>query len=1111
MNESTVKAMRFHLGSLQRELAEHRDFLARLRVMPAEEAVQAIRRLQSAASHSSTPDALSTAMGMTPTSYRPSEVQTRRGLLAPAQSETEFELQMLHPAAFPPLDPLDAASLDAEHWFRPANHPSSRSPVSALEPSPPSSLQESGSTEQASAKTASSAEWQHCDERLRLINMTYWSRISIDNELAANVLSHFFTAHFPVFACFDAHLFLDDLIQQEVNYCSAFLVSSIMAIACQSYTTFDVRCSSLSAAFEREAEMLWYAERSTDTPINLAAMCYLAMASSTGGHESLAMLLLADIRTMATRMNLFGAQPSPKLLATFHHLPTDKFKALASAAWGAYGWLTYHATHYPADPIDFPPTLPIPGNVNRQSGGLLWPPHALPEYVGQTTTNLCRLWPIVQELDHVYSLKRPVPLAQRIPLAFAEAKYQKLLAWADEFHSSMHRDERSVSHVYFFHALYHCTLIRVFQPFLGNLEAVRLRSLKSKDSSPSSVFAASMRQLKRLLVWYWVGPGRHSENGWFNFAILQIANAVLKNTADPDWRIYFQLCFNFWKEAYVRYRVYLKVAKANLALALRLGAIKGPEAVAMLDDLRSVGTHHVAPEDAFLTAIADFEMSSKDPNIDGLDQPLYSNYPPQQGKLVHDRDHFTAVQIVQDIWRALDLPEHALESLDVPESHGPVLPSSYRIGAVAQGTVALSALGAALVYTQREKGTSVPRVTVSARKAAVEFMSERLYVLEDQPQPAPWNALGGLHKTSDGYVRIHSGFPNHAYGALDLLGLPKDARREDVAQKVACWKSIDLENAGTSEGKLAIYALRSYAQWDATAQAEAIPKIPVLLNQLAAGSPTALPPTVSKKCLQGLRVVEMSRVIAAPVAGRTLAAHGADVIWITSPSLPDLPIVDRDVSRGKRTVQLDINKSEDKARLLELIKTCDVFIQGYRPGSLAAHGLSQADIVRANPNIIYASLSAFGRYGPWSGRRGFDSLVQTCSGMNVSEAEHAGLGEAARPMPCQALDHASGYFLATGISAALYHRASRGGAWGVDVSLAGTMKYLRSLGQYAKASGFTINEPLDVKALPEEYFETRDTGFGSMKAVRHSPNVEGCEVGWEIMPKPLGSDQPEWV
>ncbi|KAL6788015.1 CoA-transferase family III domain-containing protein [Trichoderma sp. SZMC 28012] len=230
----------------------------------------------------------------------------------------------------------------------------------------------------------------------------------------------------------------------------------------------------------------------------------------------------------------------------------------------------------------------------------------------------------------------------------------------------------------------------------------------------------------------------------------------------------------------------------------------------------------------------------------------------------------------------------------------------------------------------------------------------------------------------------------------------------------------------------------------------------------------------------------MSRVIAAPLAGKTLAAHGADVLWVTSSSLPALPTMDRGFGRGKRIIQLDIDKAP---------KSCSTK-GGLRPGSLASRSLSPEEIVKTNPGIIIANMSAFGPTRPWSNRRGFDSLVQTCNGMNVSEAAHFGAGEAARPLPCQILDHAGWYLLATGIIASLYRQSGEGGAWQVDISFASIMKYLRSLGQYRDQM---------------EYLEACESGFGLLEAVRHSAAIEGCSVGWEIIPKRLGSDGPKWL
>lgn len=357
----------------------------------------------------------------------------------------------------------------------------------------------------------------------------------------------------------------------------------------------------------------------------------------------------------------------------------------------------------------------------------------------------------------------------------------------------------------------------------------------------------------------------------------------------------------------------------------------------------------------------------------------------------------------------MGLPLSALESLSLPDADNLALPSSYKIGHIAQTSIGLSALIAAQIGAVRN-GTKVPKVTVPLRHASAEFKSERLYILDGHRNEDPWGPIGGLHRTADGYVRIHDSFSNHRDGALELLGLePGVATRSDVSNKTKDWNAIDLEVEGVHQ-KLVIAALRPYKQWDLLTQSKAISDCPISVQQSseAPRSPKTMSP--SDQCLKGLRVVEMSRVIAAPLAGKTLAAHGADVIWVTSPSLPDLPAMDRDFARGKRTISVDLANESDKHKLQELIKSADVFLQGFRPGALAGLGLSDAVLRKENPDLIIANMSAYGQHGPWAGRRGFDSIIQTCSGMNVSEAEHAGEGQVARPTPCQALDHAGGYF-----------------------------------------------------------------------------------------------------
>lgn len=476
-----------------------------------------------------------------------------------------------------------------------------------------------------------------------------------------------------------------------------------------------------------------------------------------------------------------------------------------------------------------------------------------------------------------------------------------------------------------------------------------------------------------------------------------------------------------------------------------------------------------------------------------------------------DRTLSTAADTVKHVWSGLGLPSSAVKSLGlVGDGYG--LPSSFKVGHLAHASIGLSALSAALFHAIRNN-ISVPRVTIPLQHAVTEFRSERFCTLDGKPVTSNRSPVGGFHRTADGYVRIHDGFSNHRDAALAILDCDADSNAERIKQQLLKWKATELEEAAI-KNKAVIIALRSYKQWDPTQQAQALPDFPISITKIADGSwnqPARLG-AGADKCLRGIRVVEMSRVIAAPVAGRTLAAHGADVLWITSPNLPDLPECDRDVARGKRTIQLDLARPEDRATLAKLLKEADVFIQSYRPGSLAAKNLSPEELAKmSDGGIVCANLSAWGSEGPWRHNRGFDSIVQTCSGINVSEAEHSGAGEPSRVLPCQALDHASGFFLATGIMAALYKRSQEGGSYQVDVSLAGTGKYLRSLGQYDGSTGFDCPDFRQQSDVPEEYLETRKSGFGELKAVKHTAQIDGVEVGWDVMPKPLGSDTAVWL
>ena len=256
--------------------------------------------------------------------------------------------------------------------------------------------------------------------------------------------------------------------------------------------------------------------------------------------------------------------------------------------------------------------------------------------------------------------------------------------------------------------------------------------------------------------------------------------------------------------------------------------------------------------------------------------------------------------------------------------------------------------------------------------------------------------------------------------------------------------------------------------------------------------------------LGGVRTLELTRVLAGPVCGRTLAAYGAEVLLVNAPHLPNIEAL-ADTSRGKLSAHLDLRREADCATMRQLLQTADVFIQGYRPDAIARFGFGPQALAREHPGIVCVSLSAWGPAGPWRLRRGFDSLVQTASGFNVAEALATG-SEQPKPLPTQILDHASGYLMAFGIAAALARRATEGGSWHVEVSLAQTARWLRSMGR----TPGDLRVPDPGRDDVTDLLHTTPSGFGSLTAVRHSASLSQTPARWLRPSVPPGTHAPAW-
>ena len=460
----------------------------------------------------------------------------------------------------------------------------------------------------------------------------------------------------------------------------------------------------------------------------------------------------------------------------------------------------------------------------------------------------------------------------------------------------------------------------------------------------------------------------------------------------------------------------------------------------------------------------------------------------------------SATQILADLWTGAGGEADALASMSLAGSD-PVLPSSFRVGAAAQASIAAAGLAAAEIWRARTGHKQT--VSVDMRHAAAEFRSERYMRVADKPPGSPWDRIAGVYRTGDErWVRLHTNFPHHRDGILKLLGCAYE--REAVQAALMKWQGETLETEAAEAG-LATAMMRSPDEWAAHPQGGTIAALPLIEIEKIGEAPARALPKGAERPLSGVRVLDLTRVIAGPVCGRTLAAHGAEVMRITAPHLHGLPLLDMDTGRGKLSASLDLRAGEERERLTALLRDAHVFVQGYRPGGLAALGFSPEACADIKPGIVAVTLSAYGHEGPWAGRHGFNSLVQTASGINHAEAEAAGI-DRPKELPCQALDHATGYLMAFGATMALLRKAREGGSWHVRVSLAQTGHWLTGLGRVAGGLDGPDPKAEDVADL----LETMGTPQGALTFVRHAAVLSATPAHWSRPPAKLGTHAPVW-
>ncbi|MFJ7960875.1 CoA transferase [Streptomyces sp. NPDC096319] len=398
-----------------------------------------------------------------------------------------------------------------------------------------------------------------------------------------------------------------------------------------------------------------------------------------------------------------------------------------------------------------------------------------------------------------------------------------------------------------------------------------------------------------------------------------------------------------------------------------------------------------------------------------------------------------------------------------------LLPARLPVMDLARAAVAVCSLAAV-----EHAGLTGP-VRVDDGAVATAFVSER-HLRVDGRAPVSFAPLSRFWRAADGWVRTHANYPHHKAALLAALDAADSV--EAVAGAIGERKAVDVETAVYAAGGLAV-ALRTPEEWAAGEQGREVAARPLLTRERLDGA--------APRATDGrpLRVLDLTRVIAGPVATRTLALLGADVLRIDPPGNPELPDQHADTDVGKRTAALDLERPTDRRTFDELLDSADVLVTGYRPGALDRFDLER-------PGLVTARLSAWGDYGPWGGRRGFDSLVQVATGIAATEGTPAEPGA----LPAQALDHGTGYLLAAAVLRSLTEQRAEGGSRLVRLALAQTGHWLtRTLPRYE----------------PERYVTESRGPLGHLRHALSPVSYEGGPTGWSRPPGLAGADAPEWA
>jgi crotonobetainyl-CoA:carnitine CoA-transferase CaiB-like acyl-CoA transferase len=434
------------------------------------------------------------------------------------------------------------------------------------------------------------------------------------------------------------------------------------------------------------------------------------------------------------------------------------------------------------------------------------------------------------------------------------------------------------------------------------------------------------------------------------------------------------------------------------------------------------------------------------------------------------------------------------------------LPTPLRAATAAAASLGLGAAVAGEIW--RFRGGEKQSVAVDLKAAAASLVSYSLLRRSGEKLPPPGEVpTTGFYQCADGrWIHLHGGFPHLAMRTLDVLNAGNDTKA--ILESVSKWNGLALEET-LAFMQLCGAVVRSEDEWRAGVQGRVVGP-PIILKKIGEAPPLRLSDSLTP--LGGVRVLDLTRVLAGPACSRLLASHGADVLAVRAERLPSADLFDLDLGAGKRLAFLDLAKPADAEALRRLVRGAHLFVDSYRPGALSKLGFSPAALAHIAPGITYVAVSAYGSEGPWAGRRGWEQLAQAATGLAVEQGAFMAARRKSRRetlpelIPAAVLDYTTGYLAAAGAMAALLRRIREGGSWLVQVSLAGTAMWLQSLG---KIDAGAVPESWDPRAGLDPYLVSCDTKAGRLELL--GPVVRMSKTPPLMGAPPDSADAPRWA